>query len=237
MGELDGKIAVITGAGSGMAQRLGRGVRARGRQGPGRRHHRQARSRPRPSSATPSSRSAATSPTRRRSRPCSPRPSRCSAASTPCSTSPASPTPGRWPRSRWTDYDRIMDVDLRGVLLGTKHGIRAMLPTGGGVIANWSSTGGLNGSTMPDQRLLGGQGRRHRLHQGGRGRVRHPGHPGQRHLPRLRRDRDVGRQGRRRAVPRPRVRARRSSGAASPRRWPSWPPSCAPTGPASSPAP
>jgi NAD(P)-dependent dehydrogenase (short-subunit alcohol dehydrogenase family) len=47
------------------------------------------------------------------------------------------------------EYDRIMDVDLRGVLLGTKHGIRAMLRNGGGVIANWSSTGGMNGSTMP----------------------------------------------------------------------------------------
>jgi NAD(P)-dependent dehydrogenase (short-subunit alcohol dehydrogenase family) len=47
------------------------------------------------------------------------------------------------------DYDRIMDVDLRGVLLGTKHGIRAMLPTGGGAIANWSSTGGLNASPLP----------------------------------------------------------------------------------------
>ena len=47
------------------------------------------------------------------------------------------------------EYDRIMDVDLRGVLLGTKHGIRAMLPTGGGAIANWSSTGGLNASTLP----------------------------------------------------------------------------------------
>jgi NAD(P)-dependent dehydrogenase (short-subunit alcohol dehydrogenase family) len=47
------------------------------------------------------------------------------------------------------EYDRIMDVDLRGVLLGTKHGIRAMLPTGGGAIANWSSTGGLNASALP----------------------------------------------------------------------------------------
>jgi len=47
------------------------------------------------------------------------------------------------------EYDRIMDVDLRGVLLGTKHGIRAMVPTGGGAIANWSSTGGLNASTLP----------------------------------------------------------------------------------------
>jgi NAD(P)-dependent dehydrogenase (short-subunit alcohol dehydrogenase family) len=47
------------------------------------------------------------------------------------------------------EYDRIMDVDLRGVVLGTKHGLRAMLPTGGGAIVNWSSTGGLNGSTLP----------------------------------------------------------------------------------------
>jgi NAD(P)-dependent dehydrogenase (short-subunit alcohol dehydrogenase family) len=37
-------------------------------------------------------------------------------------------------------YDRLMDVDLRGVFLGMKHGIRAMLPTGGGSIVNWSST-------------------------------------------------------------------------------------------------
>ncbi len=43
-------------------------------------------------------------------------------------------------------YDRLMDVDLRGVFLGMKHGIRAMLPTGGGSVVNWSSVGGLNGS-------------------------------------------------------------------------------------------
>ena len=47
------------------------------------------------------------------------------------------------------EYDRIMDVDLRGVLLGTKHGLQAMVPTGGGAIVNWSSTGGLNASTLP----------------------------------------------------------------------------------------
>ena len=45
-------------------------------------------------------------------------------------------------------YDRLMDVDLRGVLLGMKHGIRAMLPTGGGAIINWSSVGGMNGSAF-----------------------------------------------------------------------------------------
>ena len=41
-------------------------------------------------------------------------------------------------------YDKIMDIDLRGVFLGTKHGIRAMLEQGnGGSIVNWSSLGGL----------------------------------------------------------------------------------------------
>jgi NAD(P)-dependent dehydrogenase (short-subunit alcohol dehydrogenase family) len=44
-------------------------------------------------------------------------------------------------------YDKQMDVDLRGVLLGMKHGIRAMLAGGnGGAIINWASVGGLNGS-------------------------------------------------------------------------------------------
>lgn len=47
------------------------------------------------------------------------------------------------------EYDRTMDVDLRGVWLGTKHGINAMLPSGGGVIVNWSSTGGINATEFP----------------------------------------------------------------------------------------
>ena len=46
-------------------------------------------------------------------------------------------------------YDKIMDVDLKGVMLGTKHAIRTLLPTGGGAILNWSSIGGMNGSRMP----------------------------------------------------------------------------------------
>jgi NAD(P)-dependent dehydrogenase (short-subunit alcohol dehydrogenase family) len=47
------------------------------------------------------------------------------------------------------EYERIMSVNLRGVMLGTKHAIRTMVPTGGGSIVNWSSTGGMNGSRMP----------------------------------------------------------------------------------------
>lgn len=43
-------------------------------------------------------------------------------------------------------YDKTMDVDLRGVVHGTKHALRAMLPRGGGVILNWSSVGGFGGT-------------------------------------------------------------------------------------------
>ncbi|SFF82945.1 NAD(P)-dependent dehydrogenase, short-chain alcohol dehydrogenase family [Novosphingobium sp. CF614] len=43
------------------------------------------------------------------------------------------------------DYDVTMDVNLRGVLFGIKHGARAMSRNGGGAIVNWSSTGGMNG--------------------------------------------------------------------------------------------
>jgi NAD(P)-dependent dehydrogenase (short-subunit alcohol dehydrogenase family) len=43
-------------------------------------------------------------------------------------------------------YDRILDVDLRGVMFGMKHAIRAMKGNGSGSIVNWSSVGGLNGS-------------------------------------------------------------------------------------------
>jgi NAD(P)-dependent dehydrogenase (short-subunit alcohol dehydrogenase family) len=46
-------------------------------------------------------------------------------------------------------YDKVLDVNLRGVLHGMKHGIRAMLQTGGGAIVNWSSVGGLNASVFP----------------------------------------------------------------------------------------
>jgi NAD(P)-dependent dehydrogenase (short-subunit alcohol dehydrogenase family) len=46
-------------------------------------------------------------------------------------------------------FQQIVSVNLLGVMLGTKHAIRTMVPTGGGVILNWSSTGGMNGSRTP----------------------------------------------------------------------------------------
>jgi NAD(P)-dependent dehydrogenase (short-subunit alcohol dehydrogenase family) len=47
------------------------------------------------------------------------------------------------------EYEKVMAVNLRGVMLGTKHGIRTLLSTGGGAIVNWSSAGGLNASVLP----------------------------------------------------------------------------------------
>lgn len=47
------------------------------------------------------------------------------------------------------EYERVMSVNLKGVMLGTKHAVKTMLPTGGGVVLNWASTGGMNGSRLP----------------------------------------------------------------------------------------
>ncbi len=43
------------------------------------------------------------------------------------------------------DWDRIMDVNVKGVFLGTKHAIPAMRRAGGGSIINISSTAGIVG--------------------------------------------------------------------------------------------
>jgi NAD(P)-dependent dehydrogenase (short-subunit alcohol dehydrogenase family) len=45
-------------------------------------------------------------------------------------------------------YDRIMDVNVKGVWLSIKHEIPAMLRTGGGAIVNNASVGGLIGFPM-----------------------------------------------------------------------------------------
>ncbi len=46
------------------------------------------------------------------------------------------------------EYHRITSIDMLGVLLGTKHAIKTMVATGGGSIVNWSSIGGLGASPM-----------------------------------------------------------------------------------------
>jgi NAD(P)-dependent dehydrogenase (short-subunit alcohol dehydrogenase family) len=42
------------------------------------------------------------------------------------------------------DYERLTEVNLRAVLMAMKYGVRAMLESGGGSIVNFSSVGGLN---------------------------------------------------------------------------------------------
>jgi NAD(P)-dependent dehydrogenase (short-subunit alcohol dehydrogenase family) len=44
------------------------------------------------------------------------------------------------------DFRKVLDVNLTGVMLGTKHGVRVMVESGGGAIINWSSLAGLNAS-------------------------------------------------------------------------------------------
>lgn len=43
-------------------------------------------------------------------------------------------------------YDRVLDVDLRGVIIGMKHAIPAMTERGGGSIINIASVAGMNAS-------------------------------------------------------------------------------------------
>jgi NAD(P)-dependent dehydrogenase (short-subunit alcohol dehydrogenase family) len=46
------------------------------------------------------------------------------------------------------EWDRIIDINLRGVFLGTKYAIMEMLKTGGGAIVNTASDAGLLGTPM-----------------------------------------------------------------------------------------
>jgi len=46
------------------------------------------------------------------------------------------------------EWGRIIDINLRGVFLGTKHAILEMLKTGGGSIVNTASDAGLIGTPM-----------------------------------------------------------------------------------------
>jgi NAD(P)-dependent dehydrogenase (short-subunit alcohol dehydrogenase family) len=46
------------------------------------------------------------------------------------------------------DFDRIMDVDIKGVWLCMKYELRQMMKNGGGVIINTSSEGGLVGTPL-----------------------------------------------------------------------------------------
>ena len=133
-------------------------------------------------------------------------------------------------------YDRFMDVDLRGVFLGTKHGIRAMLANGnGGAIVNWSSLAGLNAAPVTSVYSAAKAGvisftKAAAVEYG------EQGDPRQLPLPRLHPHRDE--RGRRReAWPRACSRRRRWTAAASRKRSPRSRPSSRRTAPPTSAAP
>lgn len=46
------------------------------------------------------------------------------------------------------DWDRVQDVNLKGVFLGIKYGAPAIVASGGGSIVNWGSIGGIIASGM-----------------------------------------------------------------------------------------
>jgi NAD(P)-dependent dehydrogenase (short-subunit alcohol dehydrogenase family) len=52
------------------------------------------------------------------------------------------------PEVTMDEFDHLIDVNLRGMLLGQQYAIRAMLETGGGAVVNFSSVGGLNAEEM-----------------------------------------------------------------------------------------
>src|SRR5439155_25955328 len=46
------------------------------------------------------------------------------------------------------EYEQLTSVHLRGMLFCTKHAVRAMLPTGGGAIVNFSSLASFNADPL-----------------------------------------------------------------------------------------
>ena len=69
-------------------------------------------------------------------------------------------------------YDRLMEVDLRGVFLGMKHGVRAMLESGNGGVDRQLVVDRRHERLALHERVLGREGGRHLVHQVRRDRVR-----------------------------------------------------------------
>ena len=82
------------------------------------------------------------------------------------------------------EWDRIMEINAKGVFLGTKAVIPAMRAAGGGSIINISSISGMVGQDQHPPRLQRLQGRRAHSHQVHRGAACRRGHPLQLHPPR-----------------------------------------------------
>ena len=85
------------------------------------------------------------------------------------------------PQETWR---RVMAVNLEGVWLGCKAGIPAMLESGGGAIVNVASFVALMGAATAEIAYTSSKGGVLAIDAGARGRVRPPGHPRERALPR-----------------------------------------------------
>ena len=64
-----------------------------------------------------------------------------------------------FPDAEPDDWMRVLDVNLRGPMLGTHYAIRAMRERGGGAIVNIASLAGVGLGTPPVTRLRGDEGR------------------------------------------------------------------------------
>ena len=82
------------------------------------------------------------------------------------------------------DWDRTMDVNAKGVFLGTKYAVEAMKKVGGGAIVNISSGAALAGTSHFIGSYGPEQGRRPELHQDNRFEVCPGQHTLQRHISR-----------------------------------------------------
>ncbi len=87
------------------------------------------------------------------------------------------------------EWNRILDVNLRGVFLCMKYEIPLLLKQGGGAIVNTSSGAGVIG-IKGGSRIRRLKARRDRTDQVGGARLRRAEHPRQRRGPRLHRDSD-----------------------------------------------
>ena len=81
-------------------------------------------------------------------------------------------------------WDRLIDINLKGVWLCMKHEISQMLRQGGGAIVNTASVGRRSGGVASSVGLHSQQARRGRPDQGGRVGIRPGRHQGERRLPR-----------------------------------------------------
>ena len=78
------------------------------------------------------------------------------------------------------DFDTVIGINLKGVMLGTQRAARHMAEQGGGAIVNTASIAAITGGAGPD-RLPGVEGRGRAVQQVGGHRPRAAQHPGELH--------------------------------------------------------